>query len=52
MMTAFMPMAFLLSIFFGYGISGTPADCVKFATSVILKWQAGNFETNIFLNFH
>ena len=23
--------------FFGYGISGTPADCVKFAVSVILK---------------
>src|SRR3989338_825166 len=23
--------------FFGYGISGTPADCVKFATGVILK---------------
>lgn len=23
--------------FFGYGISGTPADCVKFATSVLLK---------------
>lgn len=25
------------SKFFGYGISGTPADCVKFAGSVILK---------------
>ena len=25
------------SKFFGYGISGTPADCVKFAVSVILK---------------
>ncbi len=25
------------SKFFGYGISGTPADCVKFATNVILK---------------
>ena len=25
------------SKFFGYGISGTPADCVKFAFSVILK---------------
>ncbi len=25
------------SKFFGYGISGTPADCVKFARSVILK---------------
>ena len=24
-------------IFFGYGITGTPADCVKFAISVILK---------------
>ncbi|VAX34870.1 5'-nucleotidase SurE [hydrothermal vent metagenome] len=23
--------------FFGHGISGTPADCVKFATSVLLK---------------
>lgn len=23
--------------FFGYGISGTPADCVKFAVSIILK---------------
>ena len=23
--------------FFGYGISGTPADCVKFASSVLLK---------------
>ena len=23
--------------FFGFGISGTPADCVKFATSVLLK---------------
>ena len=23
--------------FFGYAISGTPADCVKFATSVLLK---------------
>jgi 5'-nucleotidase len=23
--------------FFGYGISGTPADCVKFAVSVLLK---------------
>lgn len=23
--------------FFGYGVSGTPADCVKIATSVILK---------------
>jgi 5'-nucleotidase len=23
--------------FFGYGVSGTPADCVKFGTSVILK---------------
>jgi 5'-nucleotidase len=23
--------------FFGYGITGTPADCVKFATNVILK---------------
>ena len=23
--------------FFGYGISGTPADCIKFAISVILK---------------
>ena len=23
--------------FFGYGISGTPADCVKFACGVILK---------------
>lgn len=23
--------------FFGYGISGTPADCVKFATAVLLK---------------
>ncbi|MFA5260484.1 MAG: 5'/3'-nucleotidase SurE [Candidatus Omnitrophota bacterium] len=23
--------------FFGYGISGTPADCIKFATKVILK---------------
>lgn len=23
--------------FFGYGISGTPADCVKFATHIILK---------------
>ncbi len=23
--------------FFGYGITGTPADCVKFATSVLLK---------------
>src|SRR4051812_10072344 len=22
---------------FGYGITGTPADCVKFATAVILK---------------
>lgn len=23
--------------FFGYGISGTPADCVKFATTILLK---------------
>lgn len=25
--------------FFGYGVSGTPADCVKFATSVIMKMK-------------
>jgi 5'-nucleotidase len=25
------------SLFFGYGVSGTPADCVKFGISVILK---------------
>ncbi|HOY09513.1 MAG TPA: 5'/3'-nucleotidase SurE [Candidatus Omnitrophota bacterium] len=27
--------------FFGYGISGTPADCVKFAIKVILKKKPG-----------
>ncbi len=27
--------------FFGFGISGTPADCVKFAVSVILKKKPG-----------